>query len=61
MDKMYFVWMVSPKIVKEVIEAIAQLLATVFNISLSNGLFPDKLKIAKIIPTYKSEARLLYK
>ena len=31
---------VSPKIV-EVIEAIAQLLATVFNISLANVLFPD--------------------
>ena len=50
---------VSPKIVKEVIEAIAQPLATVFNISLANRLFPDKLKIAKIIPTYKSEDRLI--
>ena len=50
---------VSPKIVKEVIKAIAQPLATVFNISLGNGLFLDKLKIAKIIPTYKSEDRLL--
>ena len=46
---------VSPKIVKEVIEAIAQPLATVFNISLANGHFPDKLKIVKIIPIYKSE------
>ena len=50
---------VSPKIVKEVIDAIAQPLATVFNISLANGLFPDKLKMAKIIPIYKSEDRLL--
>ena len=32
---------VSPKIVKEVIEAIAQPLATVFNISLANGFFPE--------------------
>ena len=47
------------KIVKEFIEAIAQPLATVFNISLANGLFPDKLKIAKIIPIYKSKHRLL--
>ena len=30
---------VSPKIVKEVIEAITQPLSTVFNISLANGLF----------------------
>ena len=37
------------QIVKEVIEAIAQPLATVFNISLANGLFPNKIKIAKII------------
>ena len=50
---------VSPKIVKEVIKAIAQPLATVFNISLANGFFPEKLKIAKIIPIYKSEDRLL--
>ena len=47
---------VSLKIVKEVIEAIAQPLATVFNISLSNELFLDKLNIAKIILT-ESEDR----
>ena len=50
---------VSPKIVKEVIEAIAQPLATVFNISVANGFCSDKLKIAKIKPIYKSEDRLL--
>ena len=38
---------VSPKIVKEVIEAIAQPLTTVFNISVANGLFPDRLKLLK--------------
>ena len=43
---------VSSKIVKEVIEAIAQPLATVVNISLADRLFQDKLKIAKIIPVY---------
>ena len=50
---------VSPKMVKKVIEATAQPLATVFNISLANGLFLDKLKIGNIIPAYKSEERLL--
>ena len=50
---------VSPKVVKVVIEALAQALSTVFNISLANYIFPNKLKIVKIIPTYKSEDRLL--
>ena len=49
---------VSPKVVKEVIEAISQPLATVFNISLANGYFLDKLKIVKITTTYISEDRL---
>jgi len=30
-------------------------LSEVFNISLSVGEFPDKLKLAKVIPVYKSD------
>ena len=50
---------VSAKIAKAVIEEISLPLATVFNLSLTNGYFPDKLKIAKVIPIYKSDDRLL--
>ena len=49
---------VSAKIVKAVIEEISLPLATIFNISLTNGYFPDKLKISKVIPIYKSDDRL---
>jgi len=33
-------------------------LSKVFNISLSVGEFPDKLKLAKVIPVYKTDNKL---
>ena len=42
-----------PAIVRRVIPFIADPLIFVFNISLSHGVFPDKLKVAKVIPIYK--------
>jgi hypothetical protein len=49
---------ISSKIIKEVISELSAPLSTICNISLQNGQFPDKLKIAKIIPIYKSDDRL---
>ena len=50
---------ISSKIVKNVIIEIASPLSMAFNASLSTETFPDKLKIAKIVPIYKSDDRLL--
>ena len=50
---------VSSKIVTNVIMEIASPLSMVFNVSLSTGTFPGKLKIAKIFPIYKSDDKLL--
>lgn len=48
----------SPSIIKTVINYIAQPLVHVFNLSLSNGIFPDRLKIAKVTPIFKSDDKL---
>jgi hypothetical protein len=49
---------ISAKIVKSTISEIAQPLAIAFNKSLETGIFPDKLKIAKIIPIHKADDKL---
>ena len=43
------------KVLKAVIECIAQPLVDICNLSFSSAVFPDKLKIAKICPIYKCE------
>ena len=40
-------------IIKKVQSAIVKPLTSIFNLSLSTGIVPDKLKIAKVIPIYK--------
>jgi hypothetical protein len=45
----------SPKVVKAIIEHICAPLCHIFNISFTTGCFPDTLKLAKVIPIYKSE------
>jgi hypothetical protein len=44
-----------PKIVRSIIEYIQTPLCTIFNKSLEQGCFPDKLKIARVIPIYKTD------
>lgn len=45
---------VSTVLLQRVIQSISFPLNHIFNISLQNGVFPDKLKVAKIVPIYKS-------
>ena len=44
-------------VLKQIIHAIVKPLVYIFNISLSTGTFPSKLKIAKIIPVFKKDDR----
>ena len=46
---------ISPKVITCVMPYISGTLSHIFNISLSCGTFPDRLKIAKVIPVYKSD------
>ena len=43
------------KVVKTVFNEIRKPLMHIFNLSFKTGIFPDKMKIAKIIPLFKSE------
>ncbi|XP_065675902.1 uncharacterized protein LOC136092111 [Hydra vulgaris] len=44
---------VNPDVVKAVSDIIEKPLFKIFNLSLKTGIFPDQLKLAKIIPIYK--------
>ncbi|XP_065654499.1 uncharacterized protein LOC136081135 [Hydra vulgaris] len=44
---------VNPDVVEAVSDIIEKPLFKIFNLSLKNGIFPDQLKLAKIIPIYK--------
>ena len=46
-----------PSLIKQVYSGIALPLSDIFNKSLTSRIFPDQMKIAKIIPMYKSEDR----
>ena len=45
----------SPKIVKIVIESISEPLCHICNLSLTTGIFPEKMKIARISPIFKND------
>ena len=49
----------STKVIKSVIECIAQPLVDICNVSLQTGAFPDKLKIGKVCPVYKADDKKL--
>ena len=42
------------KIIKWVIEGISKPLTYIFNLSFQTGIFPDKMKMAKVIPLFKT-------
>ena len=46
---------VAMTVIKDSLAFIADPLSEIINTSLSNGMFPDKLKIAKVLPVFKSE------
>jgi len=49
----------STPVIKHVVYQIANPLSLIFNKSLESGIFPDKLKLAKVIPVFKAEDKLL--
>ena len=44
---------IAPRVIKECIHFFAEPLCVIFNKSLSQGIVPDKLKVAKVVPVYK--------
>ena len=44
---------ITASLIKEVSEGIIQPLVYIYNLSIETGIFPDNLKIAKVIPAYK--------
>ena len=50
---------ISQQVVKSSIFLSAKPLNHILNISMARGVFPDKLKIAKVIPIFKSEDKKL--
>ena len=51
---------ISCNVLKQIIHVIVVPLAHIFNASFSTGVFPQKLKIAKIIPVYKKDDKHLF-
>ncbi len=51
---------VQMKIIKQVIHEISSPLCHVFNLSFQQGIFPNILKLAKVIPIYKIEDRQIF-
>ena len=46
---------ISSNLLKEINDTIASTITLIINQSLSTGIFPDKLKTAKVVPVYKKE------
>ena len=45
------------KVLKDSIHVIAPILLDIFNVSISTKIFPDDLKVLKVVPVYKSGER----
>ena len=51
---------ISAPILKFIIEDIVHLLAYLYNLSLEQGVFPKELKLANVLPLYKSDDPLMF-
>ncbi len=51
---------ISTKLIKDTIDAIALPLTHIINLSFTSGIVPQKMKIAKIIPIFKSGKHTLF-
>ena len=51
---------ISMMVIKNVIDVIAKPITYICNISFSSGIFPDELKIAKVVPLFKGEDEHLF-
>jgi hypothetical protein len=49
---------ISPKLLKDSVEVVAESLTNIFNKSIEKGVFPDDLKIACISPIHKGDSKL---
>ena len=52
---------ISPKVLKSIDDTIALPLTHIANLSMSTGIFPNRMKIAKVITIYKSDDTTLFK
>ena len=50
---------IGPRLIKETQQSILDPLLHIINLSFSSGVFPDLLKIAKVVPIYRKEDRSL--
>ena len=45
-------------ILKEIKECISTKLVEIFNLSMLEGIFPEKMKLAEVVPLYKSKGKI---
>ena len=48
---------ISPRVAHCITKYVAPQLSSIFNKSLSTGIFPDSLKIARVIPIHKADTK----
>ena len=46
-------------LLKSIKNVVSEKLASLFNLSMSNGVFPEQMKLAEVVPLYKSKERFL--
>ena len=60
LDSSKAIWLdgIGPRIIKSVTNILSLSIAALINKSIATGKFPDKLKLAKVIPIHKSGSKL---